>query len=193
MSHKPGWKIKSERTQLECTKRDPHPTRYIVIAGVIRHRTSADDSYEPEISSYPTHTKDMIESALQSQFDIGWESMLKGYLSIRPITSATTVDHCNQLLEACNKILHGKQDDTQKKNRSQEIAEIQYYQSLPQVLKFENRHHYWDRPLETILDAIPATRQWWLRRVKKSTLAQTELGAQQTWLLHTSMWSTSIY
>ena len=53
-----------------------------LITGAIRHwSTHDDDPYNPDISEYPAHLHSLITSALDSQAKIGWEPMMKGFLS----------------------------------------------------------------------------------------------------------------
>lgn len=60
-------------------------------AGAIRHRSISDESYNPAaLSTYPKHMHASILLALQSQIEIGWESMPKRILSIYWKTIAST-------------------------------------------------------------------------------------------------------
>lgn len=74
----------------EKPKGATHPLQYLS-AGAIRHRSISEESYNPAaISNYPKHMHATILLALQSQFEIGWESMPKRILSIYWKTIAST-------------------------------------------------------------------------------------------------------
>jgi hypothetical protein len=182
---------------------DTHAVKYL-ISGAIRYWSTHDDPYNPDISEYPPHLHSLITSALDSQAKIGWEQMMKGFLSTTWRTLAskdmfaekpthddrqgestikTTMkglaEHFSRLWEARNKVLHDTKDEEMCDVRSMEIAEIKYYFSRPHLLRFDDRH-YCEGSLAKLLNGRSSNRRRWLRRVKTSIEIQKVQGSRQT-------------
>ena len=63
-----------------CTP-DAHPIRHLKHGGLFHNISAADGSFQPNLERYPLHMRQTISNALASQLRIGWQNVLKGYLS----------------------------------------------------------------------------------------------------------------
>ncbi|KAI2512853.1 hypothetical protein MHU86_1642 [Fragilaria crotonensis] len=74
-----GWR---QFRKESLTKDDPHPFWYCLTEG-IEHWTANPSStpFQPDLSQYAPHLRDPIAAAVASQNKIGWENILRGFLS----------------------------------------------------------------------------------------------------------------
>ncbi len=71
----PGFLLSLRAFDREIQWGDAHPAKYL-IAGAVRQWSQSDDLYVPDLSPYPAHMQESIESAITSQNRIGWEQMI---------------------------------------------------------------------------------------------------------------------
>ena len=167
---------------------------------------TSDLPFSPPIHQYPPHFHPQIESALQSQHHIGWNSAIKGYLSrdwadmaqldmhkpirdvgkgearMKQIVSALC-HHVRRLWIARNGCLHDSSADSNL-SPSAEALEIQYYHSRPYLLRHGDQH-YCHRSLSKLLSGPPSTRRRWLRKVKQSSAELMKDGTTRQSLITT--------
>lgn len=77
----------------------------------------------------------------------------QGDTMVRNILIGVCSDHFERLWEARNKALVDDTDNEEICNiRSTEIAEVKYYFSRPDLLRFDNHHNYREGSLSTLLN-----------------------------------------
>ena len=183
-------------------KGDHHPVKYL-IKGAIRKWTLQTEPNYTNNSEYPRRLRQLITTAMESQKRIGWEQLLKGYIrkhwrtlaSKEMYTEAThnerqgdfmvrsillgVSDHFSRLWEARSKVLHDTSDKELCDVRSTEMAEVKYYFSRPELLRFDDRH-YCEGSLTALVNGRSSHRRRWLRRVKKSIELKASQGGRQS-------------
>jgi hypothetical protein len=181
---------------------DIHPVRYVLFEGIQHWSLGISTPFRPSISQYPSNLHQLIEEAVQNQNAIGWHQALKGYLSktwhilaMYSLNSSTLDqgaaskrilsvlssfhEHTRRLWTSRNSALHSSEIDDMADIRSQEVAEIKFYHSNPQLLLSTDQHHC-QRSLTRLLSASASTRRRWLRIVKRSSAELTKDGTRQT-------------
>ena len=167
-----------------CTS-DAHPVHHLIYVGL-----------------YHSHMHQYISNALESQLRIGWQNVLKGYLSkswwdlaSMPIIQNGTRDEakgtqrmqkifnriysqCIRLWKGRNEALHSKNDADLSAIRSAETVEITQLYLQQDQMCYSDRY-VCARPLEQLLSSTPATRRRWLRRVKASRDMHIRDGSRQ--------------
>ena len=182
--------------------KDVHPVRYLIYEGIYHWSMDPSEPYAPATSHYPPHLQNLLSQALDEQRSIGWDNALKGYLSqtwsllarrgmTDPSYDAHTGDqrirgllrniheHTRRLWISRNTVLHSDSDATLADIRSQEVAEIKYYHSQPELL-LSSDQHLCHRSLSRLLSGSSSTRRRWLRMVKRSSADMTKDGTRQS-------------
>ena len=131
-----------------------------------------------------------------------WDYAMKGYLSTTwsllaqmgmssPTRDLRTGDQRIRSLLRCvhghtrrpwlsrNSVLHSDSDATMADIRSQEVSEIKFYHSHPELL-LSSDQHLCQRSLTRLLSGSASTRRRWLRMVKRSTTDMTKDGTRQS-------------
>ena len=181
---------------------DIHPVRYLLYDGIHHWSTMSDDPFDPQLTQYPPHFQPLLSRALEEQSQIGWEFALKGYLSntwsliaqqgmdspshdlrngekrIRSILTSI-YSHTRRIWLSRNSVLHSHNDSTLADIRSQEIAEIKFYHSRPELLLSADQH-LCQRSLSRLLSGSSSTRRRWLSMVKRSSIDMTKDGTRQS-------------
>ena len=171
--------------------------------GIHHWSTGTLTPFNPDLSHFPRHLLPYITDSLRSQAEIGWHQAIKGYisthwtilasLSMEPTAGPDNTaagrrikailrgfhDHTRRLWLHRNSVLHSTDAQEMADIRSQEIAEIKYYHSNPNLLLSTDQHHC-NRSLSRLLSSSAATRRRWLRIVKRSFAELTKDGTRQT-------------
>ena len=182
--------------------KDVHPVRYLIYEGLYHWTFNPGALFAPVLSHYPPHFHTLLSQALQEQRAIGWDQALKGYFSktwsllaqrgmsdpscdshtgekrMRNILRSLH-DHTRRLWLSRNTVLYSDADVTLADIRSQEVAEIKFYHSRPELLLSLDQH-LCHRSLSRLLSGSSSTRRRWLRMVKRSSADMTKDGTRQS-------------
>jgi hypothetical protein len=180
---------------------NPHPVFTIIKGGLISWLND-DAAYNVDLKNFPTKFRLSATKGLADQLSIGWESALKGYLSVEWRHMATvdmfdgTPPHdgrgmqiiktilkaTHQFTQAIwnsrNDVLHGSNDNELQNIRQIEIAEITDIHGHPELVPAGDRH-YCEQTLNHILARAPSTRRRWLRHMRSARLRFTKEGQRQ--------------
>jgi hypothetical protein len=161
------------KTALHTT--DVHPVRYLISQGIIHWTTSpAGTQFLPSLSEFPLKFHSLLSVALTAQERIDWDRALKGFLSrhwavpaqhsmytnsgdrkegdIRIKSVLKGIHAQSRIWIARNNVLHSEKEAAMADIRSQDVAEIRYYYSRPQLLRTADQH-YCTRSLSRLLSS----------------------------------------
>ena len=162
-----------------------------------------EESYVPDLSQLPPHTREAAARACESQSAIGWDHAFSGFLSrdwrhvaALDMLRFASFDEDNAIIRIRkvlrslhefthtiwterNTVLHNGDLTSEMANiYSTDVAEITSYHQQRHLLRFDDRH-LCDRPLQSLLQGSAATRRRWLRLVKRSCATYAKEGQTQ--------------
>jgi hypothetical protein len=211
-SNNPDFVSSLQTLSAEICNSDPHPARFLLLWGLKHWYSQTDESFRPDVSSFPEHMQEAIEQALDSQERIGWYQASKGFFSKQWSQLATqdlnhptkidenqgasrmrainaTYNHTSRIWKARNAVLHAPDDTELADIQSAEFAEIRAIHGNPECLGLSDRHMC-HRSIKSLPGGSAATRRRWLRRAKRS-MARQQLERRNQTLIMTFFMPTS--
>ncbi|KAI2492886.1 hypothetical protein MHU86_21665 [Fragilaria crotonensis] len=170
----------------------PHLCRRLAVEGIKFWHTTGTNDFHPNLASFPHHMREAVTKVAGQQSAIGWDNLLKGYLS-KAWTDLAAFDNINESkyevpqahmrlrrlvtaihvytrsLWICrNENLHSRQASAADSVWSTSQAEIRHFYFNRDLVSFEDQHLF-RFSLDHLLTSSRSTQIRWLRRAKASS------------------------
>lgn len=172
-------------------EKSPHLCRRLAVEGIKFWHTTGTNDFRPTLKSFPRHMWKVISNVVRQQSNIGWDNLLKGYLS-KAWTDLAAFDNIDEqefdvprahtrlkrLVKDIhsytrnmwlfrNEKLHSHKNTAAETVWSTTQAEIKHFYFKRELVSFEDQHLF-RFSLDQLLRSSRSTQTRWLRRAKAS-------------------------